>query len=134
MSHNTSIELEIKDVNLLKKALVDALGLAEDEVEVHKTPVEIQDYYKQKTRPAHVVVRAKALRRALGQGFADAGFFVEKGSAVLNHDDMDTKLAGLYGRIKGQYARHTALEAARKSGRRVEERVENGKLVIKVTR
>jgi hypothetical protein len=134
MSHNTTVELEIKDANLLKKALIDALGLTESEVEVHKTPVMIKDYYGRVERPAHVVVRKDALRRVFKQGYADAGFFLEHGKAQFNHDDMDTILSGCHGRIKGQYARHTALEAARKAGRKVEERVENGKLVIRVTR
>lgn len=136
MSHNTTVELEIKDLDILKKALVDALGLKESDVEVHKEPVEIQDYYRRESRPVHVVVRKAALKRVFGEkaGWADAGVFVEKGLGKFHHDDLDTELTKLHGRIKGQYARHTTLEAARRSGRKVEERVENGRLIIKVAK
>jgi hypothetical protein len=134
MSHNTTVDLEIKDLNLLKKALIDALGLTEAEVEVHKTPVDIFDYYGAIPKPVHVVIRKQALRRVFGQGFADAGVFVENGVGKLHHDDMDTKLSRTYGKIKGQYARHTTLEAARKAGRKVEERIEGGRLILRVTK
>ncbi len=132
MSHNTSTVLEIRDVACLKAALVDALGLLESEIEIHAEPVTIHDYYGKIPRPAHLVIRKAALARALGEGWADAGFHFEGANATFTHDNLDRKLANSYGRIKGHYSKHVTMAQARKKGLHPELVIENGKARIRV--
>lgn len=132
MSHKTQQTLKIRDANCLKLALMDALGLMETEIEIHKVPVEFANYYKTEKYKGHVVIRRAALNRVFGRAYADAGFLIEGDKATLVHDNMDKKLTDSYGRITAHYGKHVALQQARKRGQQVNMVVENGEIRIQV--
>lgn len=133
MSHITPLTLQFKNPTLLALALQEALGLTAEEVEVHKEPVSLPNFYGQTDgRMAHVVIRKTALNRVTGQGYADVGFLIGKEDMTFTYDHMDTKLANSVGKLKASYSQAVILDQARKKGFHAERTVVNGKPQIRV--
>lgn len=158
MSHFTSLVVQFKDPNALKKALVN-LGFKEDQVEIHKNPVQLFDYCDQTTKYrfkdtqderfrhgdlCHVVVR----KRHVGEAQNDLGFFVDpKGESVSFICDFarqcDPKriynpkvqeLGGFNKKFDSRLAQEYAFEVAKsvyeKKGKKVTRVDEKGKIKL----
>lgn len=135
MSHYSKVKTKLVDQAALLKALAD-LGFEAHKVEVHERPQALRGY-KGDLRPeaAHVILR----RRFVGSGSNDIGFVRQDDGAftaiISEYDQGRHYNQAWLDHLSQRYAYHVAVEQLTVQGfSLIEERDENGELVLTLTR
>lgn len=140
MSHYTTCEIEIKDMESFIESIVkcfpEARGvhITKENIEVHAEPTHLYGYQgDRREQLANVIIR----RNFVGGASNDIGFMVKDGKATVFISDYDSKRynQAWQNKVKQGYAVGVTKKAAIKKGYHIlSETVENGKVKLRVGR
>ena len=126
MSHYTTTELEVKDLDAFVDALVqcwsDARGktILREDIEIHETPTNLVGYMGDKREQlANVIIR----KNNVGGSSNDIGYMVNDGKATayISEFDQSKYTQSWQKKVKQRYAMNVATKAAVKKGYKVKE-------------
>jgi len=140
MSHYTTTELEVKDIDSFVEALVECwpmargLEISKKDIEIHDEPVNLVGYMgDNRDQKANIVIR----RKNVGSASNDIGFLVKDGKATAYISEFDNG-AGYkqkwQNRVKQQYAINVTKKAAKQKGYKVTETWVDGKCKLEATK
>ena len=137
MSHYTTVDLEVRDVEAFIEALCGTwpTPLDPSQVEVNADPVHLYGYQgDRREQQANVIVR----RKNISPDANDIGFAINDGKATafVSENERDGQYTSAWqGRLMQRYARNVAVKTARARGYRVRESMtEDGSIKLELTR
>jgi len=98
VSSFTEVRIDLKDLGLIKKALV-AMGYADNVIEMHASPQVLRGYHREDQ--AHLIVRKSNLR---SRSYNDLGFRKESNGEIKIIGDSDFVTTRWIGQLKDEYA------------------------------
>jgi hypothetical protein len=147
VSHYSRIKTKIKSKGALVKALQD-MGFRTDQIEVHDQAIQLEGYEARlRKETAEVIIR----RRNVGGASNDIGFkrmedgtfeaivsAYDKGNGASRKNKLTTETRGYSGRwmelLSQRYSFRVIEEQANIEGFSLEERWENGEIVVEASR
>jgi len=98
VSSFTEVRIDLKDLGLIKKALVE-MGYAESAIEMHASPETLHGYHREDQ--AHLIIRKSNLR---SRSYNDLGFKREANGEIKIIGDSDFVTTRWIGQLKDEYA------------------------------
>ncbi len=147
MSHYSRIRSKMKRRSALVKALMD-LGLQESQIEIHEDAVNLQGYQGDtRSQKANIIIR----RRNVGGASNDIGFVrledgtyeaivsdYDKANGASHKNDLTKQTKGYSGKwmelLSQRYSFRVIEEEAGIAGFSLDERWENGEIIVEATR
>lgn len=134
MSHYTTVDLEVKDLECFINALLQSwpTPLTKEEIEVHGEPQNLYGYQGDiRDQRANIIIR----RKQVGRLSNDIGFLVKDGkmTAYISEFDQKRYSSKWLNTVRQNYSINTVEKTAQRKGLRTQRFVnEQGKTVIRV--
>ena len=133
MSHYTSVQLEVKDVQCFIDAIFEMcdnkINIKKEDILWFDEPENLYGYQgDMRSQKANIIIR----RRNIGDASNDIGWLVENGKCIEYISDFDRSVftKDWSKKLKQTYSANVAEKAARRSGYRVKKEKIDGKIKL----